>query len=262
MSYMNLLPESYIKKQFRDRVDMVCVIVFGFIMAGAILFNGISTSSFNRARGRYENAKIMSAQASVSTGEFFTLQRAKDVMITEAKDAMKMEECVPRSYLLGVITNSLPQTVSLTKIELQTQIPVIKKDKKDLITKGGNSQRKSSINQPQIEDAPAPEPVVTVTLEGVSVSGNDYEVAKFIRELKKKGLFKKVEPIYARKMQSKKSGGQQQLREFKISMELRNDVDVRKLIKADAQDVAKPSLDELDETEIEMGKSSVKGAAK
>jgi hypothetical protein len=266
MSSMNLLPDSYIKRQFRDRMNMMCVVILGIIMLIAIIVNWVTKSSFDKARGRYINATVMSTRASGLTGEFFTLQRTKDVMITEAKDAIEMEECIPRSYLLGVITNSLPKTVSLTKVELQTQIPIVQKDKDDL-QKNGMIQRKSSAAQPTADDIPEPDPqpVVTVTLEGISVSENDYDVANLIRILKGKGLSKKVTLLYARQKKAKKSEGsmeQQELREFGISMELLNDVDVRELIKSDRQKITPPPSQKSGNTEIEKGNSLVGGTAK
>lgn len=238
---MNLLPESYIRRQFRNRVDLACIIIFALIMVGVILVDRTTRTGFDKAHQQYTIATAMSERASGLTGEFFALQRTKDTMIAEAKWAMEMEECIPRSYLLGVITNSLPETVSLTKIQLQTQIPIIPKGKKDFLAGGANNsmQRKSSADGTDIDDTPTekPKPIVTVTLEGVSVSENDYDIANLIRILKEKQLSKKVTLLYARQQKSRKSSDvpkekQQKLREFGICMELLNDVDVRELIKS------------------------------
>ncbi len=271
MSYMNLLPESYVKRQFRDRMNTVCVLVFAAITVSAFFVDLITRGTLNKAQTRYTSATVLNAQASGLTGDFFGLQRAMEVMVTEAKDAMEMEECIPRSYLLGVITNSLPKTVSLTKVHLQTQIPVIPKKKNNLNNTGlnNNLQRISSVDQSagDITPEPKPKPIVTVKLEGISVSGNDYDVAKLIRTLKKKGLSKKVTLLYARQWKPKNSNmsmeGQQKLREFGICMELRNDVDVRRLIKSGGRKANPPSLPKKSaKTGTNMDNSSVEGAAK
>jgi len=85
--------------------------------------------------------------------------------------------------------------------------------------------------------------------------------------LKKKRLSKKVTLLYAREQESKRSNGsgeekQQKLREFGISMELLNDVDVRELIKSDSRKITTPKLNESGNTGIEMDNSSVEGAVK
>ena len=55
---------------------------------------------------------------------------------------------------------------------------------------------------------------------------------------------------------------QQELREFGISMELLNDVDVRELIKSDRKKITPPSPEKSGSTGIEKGNSPVEGAAK
>ena len=271
MNSMNLLPDSYIKRQFRDRIDMVCIVIFAIVMGGAFLVDRITRTGYDKAHDNYSNATVMSGKASGLTEEFFALQRTKDAMITEAKGTMKMEERIPRSYLLAVITNALPKTVSLTKVQLETKIPEISKDKEDSRKTGmknSSVQRKSSTEQSAVDvpPEPKPDPVVTVTIEGVSVSENDYDIAEFIRILKGKGLYKKITPLYARQQQSKKSDQsgkekQPKLREFGIKMELLNNVDVRELIKSDGQKITPSPLMESGNTGIEIKSLSAKGGA-
>ncbi|MCK5113822.1 MAG: PilN domain-containing protein [Phycisphaerae bacterium] len=265
MSAMNLLPESYIKRQFRERLDLMCILIFAVIMGGAIIVDRMTRSSFDDAREKYTNASVTSKSASGLTGEFMALKRTKNEMMAQAQDAMKMEERIPRSYLLGVITNSLPEAISLTKIQLETTIP--EPEKKEKETGSNVLHRKSSSEQPDADEPPAPkpDPIVTVTIEGVSVSKNDYEVAELIRTLKSKGLFKTIEPLYARQQESKKSDksavGGAELREFGIKMELLNEVDIRALIKANGGSLDAP-ITKPDKTENMTSGLQVEGASK
>ena len=234
MSTMNLLPDSYVKKRFRNRINMVCVVIFTFIMAVMILVELFSGSKNTDVQSDYVAAsEEFKGTADFLKKDFFLLQGRKSAMLREAEAAAEKEDLIPRSYVLSVVTNACPPNLSLTEVFLKTTDPNKETGKKVV-------KRVSSAAP--VEEKPKLPLFIEVDVEGLAK--NDSDVTMLYSTLKSHPLVKIVQLQYTReegagsrssRSSSKGRTGSQEdaqpLREFAIHMELHSKVDVKEIIK-------------------------------
>lgn len=240
MSTMNLLPDYYVKRRLRNRFDLVCVVLFAIVMAVMIGTDKYSSrqNRIIQAENIKVNAKFTEA-ANFLKNDFFQLQGCKGAMLKNAQAVAEKEERIPRSYILAVITNACPESLSLSELLLTTREPTKQKNKRGRVVKRVKTGAKSAEAQ---EDKPKPPPIIEVKLQGVAKT--DSVVTGLYSVLKFHPLVKKVDLQYTREegadaKASRRSGSQKKtpvedevpLREFAIHMELHSQIDVLAIIR-------------------------------
>ena len=234
MSTMNLLPDYYVKKRYRSRVDMVCVVLFAIIMMVIIGAEFLSNSQSVKFQSEYaEVNKEFTGTANFLKNNFFQLQGQKQAMLKEAKATAEKEDRVPRSYVLAVVTNACPENVSLSEIILKTTDPNKQTGKK--IVKRVKSGAKAEKEKPKLPL------VIEVNVRGEAQ--NDSDFITLFSALKSHPLIKKIEQEYTREEGSDSRGTRRSssgnngtekemepLREFAFHMELHNGIDVNEII--------------------------------
>lgn len=207
MGIINLLPKDYIAGRYKRRANWVCSILFAVVMAGVVGAAFVSDQSrrhtmevSHRVDGDYAEAAKLIAQMQ-------QLELQKKLMLTKASTSSALMERVPRSFLLGMLTNSLPKGASLSAVELDTRrtISYSQVPAKASSTSGG-----------------PPKPPLVVVIDVKGLASTDVEVARFIANLARNPLAGSVDLAYS---QEKLVDGSS-MREFQIKIELRNNSQV------------------------------------
>src|ERR1039458_9805842 len=108
MGIINLLPQDYIAGRYRRRANWVCSILFAVVMAGVV---GAAFVSDQNRRHTLEVSRRVDgdyAEAAKLIAQMQQLELQKALMLTKAGGSSALMERVPRSFLLGMLTNSLP----------------------------------------------------------------------------------------------------------------------------------------------------------
>jgi Tfp pilus assembly protein PilN len=221
MTLINLLPEDYIRRKRAQRSNRLCLALFVVVMAGVLAAAIVSQrcrantqSVLDRVDGEYQKAAAMMT-------ELGQLQAQKQTMLEKAKSTSTLLERVPRSYLLAVVTNSLPPKASLLEVNLypkQVIAPAEPVKDAKFAAKSGQSA------------APASRIIVEMDVSGLAET--DVGVARFIANLARCPLAESVDLVYSQEksIEVKNAKGdvvsKPLLRQFEVRMVLRNDVDV------------------------------------
>jgi Tfp pilus assembly protein PilN len=206
MSMINLLPDDYLIRRQQSRANFLCLALFLVVMTGVIAAAFVSDQSLGRTREILARIDADYEQAAKLLAELQQLQQQKTAMEAKARTTDALQERVPRSYLLGVITNSLPEGASLLDMQLQLkQVP-----SKAPGAKGANP--------------------TLVEMEIRGLAGTDVDVAKFIATLAANPLIASVDLVYSQQ----KTVEQVQLREFQLRSELKSGVDVLDVARPEA----------------------------
>ena len=120
MNDLNLLPESYVKQRLRHRLDLLCVVLFAVVMGSIIITEMISRRRFQQIWLIHTQVGAKFSGAANFVNNFFMLQGTRNRLLREAETASAMEEHIPRSYLLAVVTNARCGTVCLTSMNIVT----------------------------------------------------------------------------------------------------------------------------------------------
>ena len=216
MSMINLLPEDYIQRRARSRAGMLCTLLFGVVMAGVVGAAMVSRRNGQRTIEVRNRVDVSYANAAKLIAEMQELQAQKKRMYAKAEMTSSLVERVPRSTLLGIITQALPEDTAITKFSLETRIirqvqPSTDKKKKK---RGAKFDKAMEAKQ---QASPRTHVVMHVT--GLATS--NLQVARFMARLKANPLLIPVDTVDSQE----KTINKVKVRQFEVTVELKPDVD-------------------------------------
>ena len=220
MSTINLLPDDYLSRRGRRRANVLCLILFGMVMGAITCAHVVSERSYQHTRdvGKRIDASYTEASRLIEQMQLLKVQKIR--LLRKAEQAAALQERVPRSYILGVITKSCPQYVSLLKVSLQfKRIVDSSRDKGRTAKYAAAARRRSSMP-----------PDMVLETEVTGLASTDVEVAKFIANLANHRLLSAVDLVYSQERLIGKDKSKVTVREFKIRVALKGDVDVLELL--------------------------------
>jgi len=209
MSIINLLPDDYILRRLQKRANVVCLALFAVVMAGVVGAALVSDRTLSRTRQVLRQVNSDYEEAAKLLAQLQELDSQRRAMLAKAKTTDALQERVPRSYLLGLVANSLAEGMSV--LDLQVQVKQVIARKAAPGPKYGNAGVK-----------PDDVPPSTVEIEVKGIAGNDVEVARFIATLAGNQLIASVDLVYSQEKVVETVA----LREFHVKAELKPGVDV------------------------------------
>jgi hypothetical protein len=217
---INLLPDYYVKQRHRDRIDLICVVVFGLLMGGMIVGNHFLREKYDSLHNQSQEVSRRFEQESQWMRRYYDLQRDRSEMLKKAKLGSAVQERMSRSYLLAMLADARPKELSVTELSLMAREPVPESEKPGVKrTRSDRTPRKNP------EPTPPPEPLVRINVNGLAE--NDRDVAAFYSSLKGHPLVETIELSYTREVQKDRD----YFREFEIVMVMKRGMDVRELLR-------------------------------
>ena len=211
MGIINLLPQDYIAGRYRRRANWVCSILFAVVMAGVVGAAFVSDQTGRHTRDVSRRVDADYADAAKLIAQMQQLEVQKALMVTKANGSSALMERVPRSFLLGMLTNSLPKGASLTAVELDTR--------RTLTASAAPAKAPTAAGVPP---SPPPKPPLVVVMDVKGFASTDVEVARFIANLARNPLAASVDLAYSQE----KLVDNASMREFQIKLELKSNSQV------------------------------------
>lgn len=249
MSQINLLPDYYIKQRFRKRVDLVFVIVFALMIFSIIAADKYSSEDFERITKEDSRVRGQFDEAARTTDEIFNKSIEKMQLQGKAKASISLLQLIPRSYLLAVIANDCPSTVSIVSVDISD---------KEIDPQAGKLRRVTIVNS---AEPPKPKEKVTF-IDIMGTCALDDDASKYVSKLKANPVFKEVSLRYtqeykgSRKKAKKGSGGKdvdkdlfKPAREFYVKMKVDRTADIPELVRKFK--VAKSAASETKPADVE-----------
>jgi len=239
MNNLNLLPESYVKQRFRHHVDLLCVVLFAIVMAGVIVTEMVSRRRFHEVQHTHTQVNTKFSGAAGFVNGYFTLQGQRNRLLRKAEIASAMEERIPRSYLLAVVTNARCGTVCLTAMDVDAcevrpdgaEGDMGRKGKKGKTHK--SSRKKREQKKTKKETPKRPDVIITIKLQGISET--DEDIADFVEILRKSPLLKEVKWRYAKEVRVQVRDESRLCRKFEVKIVVRKNADVLDVIDKEAR---------------------------
>ena len=230
MSTINLLPDDYVQRIMRKRMNLVCTVLFAVTLGAVVTAAMVSQEASRHTRQVRETVETAYAQAAEQLKQLQNLEARKQTMVDRAESISSLLERVPRSHLLAVITNCLPENTSLTKVELDT---------KRIVSAPRPTDAKATKFDTMTGQAAAKPMPAVVALDVTGLAGTDVEVARFIANLARNPLVGAVDLAYSQEKEVTlmtlvpqasgkpitKEAGKVKAREFQVHVELRTDAD-------------------------------------
>jgi Tfp pilus assembly protein PilN len=188
---LSFLPEQYLEKKKRRRTDLLCLSLFGVVLAGVGGAGFLKHGALTAAESEAARVSQEHVEAARLIEQVRQLRQRQDEMARQAELSASLLEKVPRSYLLAALTNGLPDPdrMALSDVELNA-----KQSTRPVAPSGGTalSKRKGG----DTEAAVAPEPLrydVTLRLSGVATDHG--QVSDYMTKLKALDLFSGISDV-------------------------------------------------------------------
>jgi Tfp pilus assembly protein PilN len=224
MSTINLLPEDYLQRRRQHRGNMICTVLLGVVIVSICAAAVVREQSTRRTREVCDRMSAAYADAAKLIDEVRQLEKQKANMLDKAKRSAALMERMPRSYLLAMLTNALPEGASLKSVRMVIQ--VVGEDEGD---KPKTKAKAAAVKAPAVQKAPQLAMALSITGKATT----DVQVARFIARLAAHPLTDVVDLAYSKESKDLQDKG---MREFQLSVILKPDADVLDAIRAGQPD--------------------------
>jgi len=208
MSTINLLPEDYLQRRRQHRGNMICAVLFGVVIVSICGAAVVSQESTRRTRQVADRMSAAYADAAKLIDEVHQLEKQKANMLDKAKRSAALMERMPRSYLLAMLTNAMPEGTSLKSVRMAIQAAGEAEPAKAPAGKAPGASKA---------------PKLSVAMSVTGKAATDVQVARFIACLAAHPLTEVVDLVYSKESREPQDKGS---REFQLSVILKPDADV------------------------------------
>ncbi|MBL9120914.1 MAG: PilN domain-containing protein [Phycisphaerae bacterium] len=238
----SFLPEDYIVQAAERRTNLVSLVLFGVVMTAVFGAFLVTNQQWTQVRREQIRVHGETERAADDIRKMQELDKKRVLMVDKANLAMTLIEPVPRSVLLALLVNAMPERLSLLDFDLKSQeIKAPKrKDEKDgdgkkaasapaVANRGktkSEADRSASKDSKGEPEPPKQEPVkylIAISMTGVAPT--DLDVSRYMNALSAISVFKGVR---LETTEEKEVDGMI-VRQFKISMRIEPDADLREL---------------------------------
>jgi Tfp pilus assembly protein PilN len=251
----SFLPEDYVAQAAERRTTLASLVLFGVVMSA--VFGAFLVTNRQWTQVRQEQIRIHgeTEKAAVDIRKMQELEKSRQQMVDKAELAMTLIEPVPRSTLLALVVNSMPERLSLLEFDLKSEeIKKPKKSDKDKPADGkpaaasapkvaGRGKTKAEAEAAKGTEKEEPKVEPTRFLIGINMTGvapTDLDVSRFMNALAAIPVFRGVR---LEATEEKEIDGMT-LRQFRIAMRIDTDADIRAL-KGSVPRPADPMSDEM-----------------
>ena len=224
----SFLPEDYLAQKAERRTNIISLVLFAVVMLAVLLAFVVTNQKWSKVKDEQARINSRFQQAAEQIDEVKKLDEQKDEMIHKAELAAALVERVPRSILLAELVNRMPPRLSLTEYTMESErVRTVARPARDTDEKTGRLKPKRGKTKAEAATGPRKieAPKYTIEIAMVGVAPTDLEVSRFLTELNGFTLVKNVILQYSEEQLIE----EQVMREFKITMQLAPDADVRSL---------------------------------
>ncbi len=208
---------------------MISLSLFGIVMISVFAAFLVTNRQWSHVRKARASINTQYEDAAAQIKRLTELERQRDQMLTKARLAAALVERVPRSILLAELINRMPSRMGLLSLSLRSDRlkPVRPRQQGGVSRLRGPTRAKTraqlAAQQGGAKEKQIDVPRYRVKLKIVGVAPTDIEVSRYIAALNAHPLLTQVTLQYSEERKLEGS----RMRQFEISMELNNAVDVR-----------------------------------
>jgi len=221
---MSFLPEDYIERRVEMRTNVICLSLFGVVLAAVLGAYFVTSSQRSEVLDRQQEINAAFTEAAQRIAQLDELQQQKVALMRKARVTATLIEPVPRSNLLAELINRMPASLSLNEFEMTSKEIAIAPVTVAVKPKGSAMSAANKANEdagPAIPDVPR----FHVELSLVGTAPTDIQVAQYMASLARCPLLAEVDLVYSEETRIEDAS----FRKFKIDMVLNPDADVRQI---------------------------------
>jgi len=221
---MSFLPEDYIERRVEMRTNIICLSLFGVVLAAVLGAYFVTSSQRSEVLERQREINAAFTEAAQRIGQLDELQKQKMALMRKARVTATLIEPVPRSNLLAELINRMPASLALNEFELTSKQVVVSTAPVKPTGSAMSAAKKAAgeeADQPQAPDVPT----YHVELSLIGTAPTDIQVAQYMASLARCALLTEVDLVYSEETRIDDAS----FRKFRIDMVLDPDADVRQI---------------------------------
>lgn len=219
MVRIDFVPDDYIQRKESHRANFFYMALLALIVAGVAGAFGIIKFRQHTVgkEAKAVDVRISAAQQSIKQLEQIHTRRQE--MMKTAMLTAELIEPVPRSIVIALLTNSLPDNASLSKIEILQKKAV---QKSATVQATSKYEAVKAVKAVKAAAAQKPQEQYITELEIEGLAASDIEVADYIAALSTSVVLENVCLVQSRQKDSDRTS----YREFKLTAQIRKDFTV------------------------------------
>lgn len=192
-SKASFLPEDYLDRRLARRSHAVFLTLFAVVILSAVGGFLMLLSEHREVRDRRNEVVTRIQVESEQLETIKKLEAQREAMLRKASLTSTLMDPVQKSNVLAELINHMPLTVSLTDVELDTEVVRPRRAAPSALDRQRAKSRKKD------EDAaPPPPPTRRVDLEVTGIAPSDLDVSTYMVSLQTHPLFEEVELLETR----------------------------------------------------------------
>ena len=221
-SKKSFLPEDYVRDARERRSGIFALALFVVVMGAVFSAFLVTNRQWAAVRASQVSINDETEKAAKEINEMKRLEAMRAQMVEKAELARGLIEPVPRTVLLACLVNTMPANLSLLEFEMKSEEIKSNKQTGAQAKEAAKARRMTKPTQPE---APAkPEPIrrrVNILITGVAP--DDLDVSRWMGALARLPFLSGIRLEVSEEKEIKGMN----MRQFKISMKLEPDSDVR-----------------------------------
>ncbi|MEM8781815.1 MAG: PilN domain-containing protein [Planctomycetota bacterium] len=212
----SFLPEDYLARKMARRSNIVCVSLFAVVLTGVMATYFVKQRQLNVAADENAKANARVDAEATKIDQATKLQKQHQEMMLRGAITSALVDPVDKSNVLAELINHMPASLSLTELELETEVVREKKPAASAMDRAARAKARSRKLKEE-DAAPAieiPETQVVMTMTGVAPT--DVEISQYMSALGDHMLFDDVVLVFSEQHKMHDT----QLRKFKIELNL------------------------------------------
>lgn len=233
----SFLPEDYISRKADGRANILCLFLFGVVMAGVASAFFVTNRQWVSVKEEHEAINAAYEQESKKIEQLKSLEQQRESMIERAEITTALIEKNPRSVLAAEIVRSMPEGVTLLTADLKSKRVVVSsklesgagevkslsgssaKSSKSGKSSKSSKSKSSGSEKSETPAAPRPQaPKFESMLILTGVAGANQDIADYLQALKTCEILESVELAYIKETVM----SEMTLRKFQIDAKLRD----------------------------------------
>ena len=230
----SFLPEDYVSRKADGRANLLCLFLFGVVMAGVGSAFVVTNRQWKSVEEEQNAINTAYEQESKKIEQLKELELQRESMIERAEITTALVEKNPRSVLAAELVQRMPEGVTLLTADLKskrvTVAPALESREAGVkslsgssskSTKSSKSSKSSKSKSDKSEAPPAPKlqaPRFETALVLTGVAGENQQIADYLQALKQCDVLEAVELAYIKETVM----SDMTLRKFEIGAKLRD----------------------------------------
>lgn len=223
MADMSFLPEDYLEKRTQRRTNLISLTLFVVVMAGVIGAFFVTDRETVKIQELQNKIDSQYQEAALRLEQLDELQDQKKQMIHKAKVTALLLERVPRSFILAELINTMPTTLSLLELDLETK--AIKNKGPRATTAMQRARQKQAAKAGGNTDVNMAVQPTEVSMVMTGVAPTDVQVAQYMTSLGRSEMFLDVNLVFSEEIKI----NERLMRKFRIEMTLNQQMNIQEI---------------------------------